>query len=232
MERLPKNAKKESLIAKGRAMGLAGAFLFRLGEYQPAFDWCEKSLTALEKYRPHIAYAHTLIYAGAAQFGLGDMQSVIAYWKKAADEYRAVDSAWGEMTANSNLAEVFLATGQLPEGTACAERALSLARNMKNLEMIGSATTSLANVAMQAGKFIEATQFAEEALRSHQQVGHDAHIANSLATLAQIAFKQKNFTESRRLLEESIGILKRVGNKLYLEQRENELNEILAASNT
>lgn len=232
MERLPKNAKKESFIAKGRAMGLAGAFLFRLGEYQPAFDWCEKSLTALEKYRPHIAYAHTLIYAGAAQFGLGDMQSVIEHWKKAADEYRAVDSAWGEMTATSNLAEVFLATGQLPEGTACAERALSLARNMKNLEMIGSASTSLANAAMQAGKFIEATQFAEEALRSHQQVGHDAHIANSLATLAQIAFKQKNFTESRRLLEESIGILKRVGNKLYLEQRENELNEILAACNT
>ncbi|MBV6402980.1 MAG: hypothetical protein CNIPEHKO_03302 [Anaerolineales bacterium] len=85
---------------------------------------------------------------------------------------------------------------------------------------------------MQAGKFIEATQFAEEALRSHQQVGHDAHIANSLATLAQVAFKQNNLTESRRLLEESIGILKRVGNKLYLEQRENELNEILAASNT
>ncbi len=228
LERLPKKAKKESVIAKGRVMGLAGAFLFRLGEYQQAMDGCEKSLNALEKYRPHIARAHTLVYAGAAQFGLGAMPRVIEHWKKAAEEYQAVHSEWGEMTANSNLAEVFLATGQLPEGTACAERALTLARKMDNLEMIGASCSSLASAAMQEEKYNEAIQFAEEALRSHQQVGHDAHIANALATLAQIASKQNNFDEARRLLEESIGILKRVGNKLYLEQREQELNEILA----
>ncbi|MEW6242430.1 MAG: tetratricopeptide repeat protein, partial [Chloroflexota bacterium] len=86
----------------------------------------------------------------------------------------------------------------------------------------------LANWAIEEGRFEEATQYAEEALRSHQQVGHDAHIANSLAVLAQIAFKQKNHVEARRLLEESIGILKRVGNKLYLEQRTRELDEVAA----
>ncbi len=188
-------------------------------------------MNALEKYRLHIARAHTFIYAGAAQFGLGDMDAVISFWQKAAQEYQAVHSEWGEMTANSNLAEVFLATGQLAEGTACAERALTLARKMNNLEMIGSACTSLANAAIQEKKYDKANQFAEEALRSHQQVGHDAHIANSLAALAKVAFKQNNLPEARRLLEESIGILKRVGNKLYLEQREQELNEILSASN-
>lgn len=232
LEGLPKFAKKESFIAKGRVMGLAGAFLFRLGEYQRAMNWCEKSLNVLEKHRPHIARAHSLIYAGAAQFGLGDMDGVKSFWQKAAQEYQAVHSEWGEMTANSNLAEVYLATRQLAEGTASAERALTLARKMNNLEMIGSACTSLANAAIQEKKFDKANQFAEEALRSHQQVGHDAHIANSLAALAQVAFKQNDLPEARRLLEESIGILKRVGNKLYLEQREQELTEVLAASNT
>ncbi|MFN8460610.1 MAG: BTAD domain-containing putative transcriptional regulator [Anaerolineales bacterium] len=232
LEELPKSAKKESFIAKGRVMGLAGAFLFRLGEYQAAMNWCEKSLNVLEKHRPHIARAHSLIYAGAAQFGLGDMDGVKSFWQKAAQEYQAVHSEWGEMTANSNLAEVYLATRQLAEGTASAERALTLARKMNNLEMIGSACTSLANAAIQEKKFDKANQFAEEALRSHQQVGHDAHIANSLAALAQVAFKQNDLPEARRLLEESIGILKRVGNKLYLEQREQELTEVLAASNT
>ena len=232
LEPLSKSAKRETVIAKGRVMGLAGAFLFRLGEYQQAMDWCEKSLNTLEKHRPHIAYAHTLTYAGAAQFGLGNMEGVISFWRMAAQEYQAVHSEWGEMTANSNLAEVFLATGQLAEGTACAERALSLARKMNNLEMIGTSNTSLANVALRKEKYAEANQFAEEALSSHQQVGHDAHIANSLAMLAQIAFKQRNHAEARRLLEESIGILKRVGNKLYLEQREQELVEVTAAQTT
>jgi tetratricopeptide (TPR) repeat protein len=229
VERLPKSAKRETVIAKGRVMGLAGAFLFRLGEYQPAMDWCEKSLNALEKYRPHIAYAHTLVYAGAAAFGLGDLARVVEFWKGAAKEYRDAHSEWGEMTANSNLAEAFLATGQLAEGRYCAEHALALARKTNNLEMIGATSMSLALAAIREEKYPEATQFAEDALRSHQQVGHDAHIANSLAALAKIAFKQNNLAEARRLLEESIGILKRVGNKLYLEQCEEQLAEVMDA---
>ncbi len=216
-------------MAKGRVMGLAGAFLFRLGEYEQSMEWCKKSMETLETIRPHIAYAHTLVYAGAATFGLGDMEFVVLYWQKAIKEYRDANSEWGEMTANSNLAEVLNAIGKFDKGKACAEHALDLARRMNNLEMIGTASTNLASSAIQEGNLIEATQFAEEALRSHQQVGHDAHIANSLAVLAQIASKQKNHAEARRLLEESIEILKRVGNRLYLEQRTQELDEVLAA---
>ncbi len=217
------------VIAKGKVMGLAGAFLFRLGEYQQALEWCLRSLQTLEEVRPHIAYGHTLIYAGAATFGLGNMDGVISYWKQASIEYQAARSERGEMTASSNLAEVLNAVGKIDEGKACAEHALALAKKMNNLEMIGAASTNLAAAAIQEEKYAEATRFAEEALLSHQKIGHDAHIANSLAILAQIALKQKNFVEAHRLLEESIGILKRVGNKLYLEQRTQELDEVLSA---
>ena len=220
---------KDVRLAKGRVMGLAGAFLFRLGEYEQSMEWCKKSMQTIEKIRPHLAYAHTLIYAGAASFGLGDMDRVIRYWQEAAQEYQNVHSEWGEMTANSNLAEVFNATGKFDNGNTCAQHALTLARKMNNLEMIGAASSSLASFAMQKENFTEATMYAEETLRSHQQVGHDAHIANSLAVLAQIASKQNNLDEAQRLLEESIGILKRVGNRLYLEQRLQELDEVLAA---
>ena len=204
---LTKPISKETVIAKGRVTGLAGAFLFRLGEYDQSMEWSRKSMQIIEEMRPHVAYAHTLIYAGAASFGLGDMDRVINYWQEAAQEYQNSNSEWGEMTANSNLAEVFNATGKFDEGNTCAQHALTLARKMNNLEMIGAASSSLASFAMRKEKLTEATIYAEEALRSHQQIGHDAHIANSLAVLAQIAFKQDNFDEAQRLLEESIGIL-------------------------
>ncbi|MEW6241717.1 MAG: BTAD domain-containing putative transcriptional regulator, partial [Chloroflexota bacterium] len=74
-----KSTAKETRIAKGRVMGLAGAFLFRLGEYEQAREWCDKSMQVIETSRPHIAYAHTLVYAGAAAFGLGDLEKVIEY---------------------------------------------------------------------------------------------------------------------------------------------------------
>ncbi|MCC6300169.1 MAG: tetratricopeptide repeat protein [Anaerolineales bacterium] len=224
-----KSAAKEKQIAKGRVMGLAGAFLFRLGEYQQAMEWCEKSMQALKKSRPHIAYAHTLVYAGAAAFGLGDLEKVIAYWGQAVHEYRGAHSKWGDMVSTSNLAEALIAVGRLEEAKSSAEYSLTLAREMNNLEQIGGACTNLANWAIEAGQFDEATRYAEEALRSHQQIGHDAHIANSLAALAKIAFKQNDLEEARRLLDESIGILKRVGNGLYLKQREQELAEVASA---
>ncbi|MGZ9235923.1 MAG: tetratricopeptide repeat protein, partial [Anaerolineales bacterium] len=226
---LPEPDSKEATLAKGRVIGLAGANLFRLGEYQQAMNNCIKSMQILEEARPHIAYAHTLIYAGASAFGLGDFERVVSYWKLAGKEYQAVGSKWGESTSNSNLAEAMVALGDLKNGKAHAEHTLALAREMNNLEMIGNALTNLASIAIQEGNFMEATNFAEEALSSHQQVGHDAHIANSLAVLAQIAFKQDDLDEARRLLEESTGILKHVGNRLYLEQRTQELNEVLSA---
>ena len=225
---LPEPDSKEATLAKGRVIGLAGANLFRLGEYQQAMNNCIQSMQILEEARPHIAYAHTLIYAGASAFGLGDFERVVLYWKLAGKEYQAVGSKWGESTSNSNLAEAMVALGDLKNGKAHAEHALALAREMNNFEMIGNALTNLASIAIQEGNFMEATEFAEEALSSHQHVGHDAHIANSLAILAQIAFKQNNREEARRLLEESIEILKRVGNRLYLEQRKQELNEVLS----
>jgi predicted ATPase/DNA-binding SARP family transcriptional activator len=228
---LPEPVSQDVTIAKGRVMGILGAFLFRMGEYEQAMDCCQKSMQTLEKVRPHIAYAHTLVYTGCASFGLGNLEQVIFYWQKAGEEYRAVNSKWGDMTATSNLAEAFIATGKFAKAKSCAEYALALARDTNNLEMIGGSSTNLASIAMREEKYTEATQFAEEALRSHQQVGHDAHIANSLAVLAQIAFCQKNLDEARRLFEESIGILKRVGNHLYLEQRTQELNEVLSAQN-
>lgn len=228
---LPEPVSREATIAKGRAIGLTGAFLFRLGEYQQAMGNCKKSMQILEDARPHIAYAHTLIYAGASAFGLEDFESVVSYWQMGAKEYQAVGSKWGETTSNANLAEAMVSLGDLKNGKVHAEYALAMAQEMKNPEMIGTALTNLASIAILEENFIEATKFAEEALSSHQQVGHDAHIANALAVLAKIAFKQNNLGESRQLLEESIGILKRVGNHLYLEQRTQELNEVLSAQN-
>ena len=224
-----KSTAKEKQIAKGRTMGLAGAFLFRLGEYQQAMDWCEKSMQTLEKSRPHIAYAHTLVYAGAAAFGLGDLEGALGRWKRAVREYHAVGSTWGETTSRANLAEALIALGNFAEAKGYSQEALALGQKMDNAEMIGTALTNLALIALNEQDFADATRHAEGALANFQQTGHDAHIAYSLSIIGRVAARQKNLGEARRLLEESVGILKRVGNRLYLEQCEQELAEVVSA---
>lgn len=229
LETLPEPVSRDAQIARARVMGLAGAFLFRLGKYDQSIAWCQKSRQTLKAFRPHIAYAHTLVFSGAAAFGLGDFEQVVALWKEAKEEYQAVHSKWGVMTANANLAEAMVTLDNLEAAKTYAMHGLALAREMNNLEMAGAALTSLASIALSEEEFDKASKLAEQALVCHQQVGHDAHIANALAVLAKIAFKQNNLDEARRMLEESIGILKRVGNHLYLEQRTKELAEVLAS---
>jgi DNA-binding SARP family transcriptional activator/predicted ATPase len=229
LEPLPKSAKRETVIARGKVMGLAGAFLFRLGEYGQAMEKCEASMQTLEKYRPHIAYAHTLVYAGAAQFGLGDMNAATQFWERAIREYHAAGSLWGETTSRNNLAEALIAAGNLFDAKIHSCEALALGQRMNNAEMAGSSFINLALIALQEGAVSDAARFAEESLSRFQQSGHDAHIANSMSILARVAAKHNNAAEARRLLEESIGILKRVGNRLYLEQCEQELAEVVSA---
>ncbi|NJN43322.1 MAG: tetratricopeptide repeat protein [Anaerolineae bacterium] len=150
-------------------MGLAGAFLFRLGDYQRAMDWCTKSMDILENLRPHIAYAHTLVYAGAAAFGLDNIESAINYWKKAIEEYRAAGSIWGESTSRVNLSEALIAMGMTDDAKTHALEALSLGNKMNNAEIMGSAFTNLALISVEEKDFSEGTRRAEQALANFQK---------------------------------------------------------------
>jgi predicted ATPase/DNA-binding SARP family transcriptional activator len=220
---------REGIVALGRALGLVGAFEFRLGNYEAALEYSRCAIQTLAPAQPHVAYGHCLIYAGAAAFGLADFSAVINYWQAAATAYHAAHSSWGEGTAFNNLAEVMIALGDFEAGQAYVEQALALARAMQNSEMAANALLNLAVVAAHHGRYPAAEQYGEEALSLHRQVGHAAHTANGLATLARIAYQQGKAEMAGNYLEESVAILRQVGNRLYLVNRLVELGQALLA---
>ena len=113
---LPEPVSQDVTIARGRVMGILGGFLFRMGEYDQAMDWCEKSMQMLEEMRPHIAYAHTLVYAGCIIWIREIWNRSFFTGRRQRRNIEQSNSKWGDMTANSNLAEALIATGKFAEG--------------------------------------------------------------------------------------------------------------------
>ncbi|RME46598.1 MAG: hypothetical protein D6796_08815 [Caldilineae bacterium] len=217
---------REDALALGRAYGLSAAFHFRLGDYEQALAHGQASLSLIAPFQPDVAYGHSLIYAGAAAYGLGEGEQAIAYWQKGVEAYRAAGSIWGETVANANLAEGTLSQEKPVEAEQYASRAYTLARRINNAELMAVALQILAVVALQQGNFEQATARGEQAVALHRQVGHRAHIANALAILARIDAARGDTQQALARLEESVVILRLLGNRLYLHQRLLELGQL------
>lgn len=216
----------EEALALGRVYGLSAAFHFRLGEYERAMEHCQTSLRFIAPFQPHVAYGHSLIYAGAAAFGLGDFQQVVAYWQTAVTAYRAAGSIWGESVALSNVAEAMLALGDTAVAQQNAAAAYTLAQCMENTELMANSLQILASIALQEGALAEAAARGQQALALRSQVGHKAHLANDLAILAHIANARGDAAQALTYLDESVMILRQIGNRLYLKQRLVELGRL------
>ncbi len=218
--------RSQDALALGRAYGLSAAFHFRLGEYEQAIAHGQTSLAIIDPFQPHVACGHSLMYTGAAFYGLGHLESAFAYWQRGADAYREAGSVWGECAASANLAEAMLAQGKLLKSRQYATAAHALARQMDNAELMAVTLQILAVVALRERDFEQAVARGKRAVVLHQQVGHKAHLANALAILAQIAAEQGNSQQALAYLNQSVVVLRQLGNQRYLDLRLVELGRM------
>jgi DNA-binding SARP family transcriptional activator len=218
--------RSQDALALGRAYGLSAAFHFRLGECEQALEHGQTSLEILAPFQPHVAYGHSLMYTGAAAYGLRDLGNAVAYWRKGADAYRKVGSIWGECAALTNLSEAMLAQEDLLASRRHATAACALAQQMDNAELMAVTLQILAVVALRERDFEQAVAYGKRAVALHRQVGHKAHIANALAVLARIAAQQGNPQQALAYLDESVVVLRQLGNRHYLDRRQVELGRM------
>lgn len=209
-------AERETAVAYGRSLGLAGAFYFRLGNYHKAQALCQQSIAVLAPYQPHIAYAHTLVYAGAAAYGLGNFEAVHPLWEAASNAYKAVDSLWGQTVVAQNQAQISIVQGENEAAYQFAEHSLKLAQAMNNHELLGGAWQMFAHLAIASGDLTQAYQYAQEGVDSYRQIKHQAHASNALATLGTVAFEQGNYLEAQQHFIESVALARESNNHLYL----------------
>jgi predicted ATPase/DNA-binding SARP family transcriptional activator len=209
----------QDALALGRAYGLGAAFHFRLGEHERAIEHGQTSLKIIAPFQPHVAYAHSLMYSGAAAYGLQDLEKAVDYWQRGAEAYREVDSTWGECAALTNLAEALLTQDDLVTSRQYATAAHALARQMENAELMAVPLQILAVVALTEGDFEQAMAHGKQAVALHRQVDHKAHIANALTVLARIAMAQGDSQQAVAYLNESVVVLRQLANQRHLDLR-------------
>ncbi len=209
-------AADEHILALGRAHGLAAVSCVRLGECTSARAHAQKALQLLAPLRPHLAYAHSLVYAGAAAYSLGDLKEAAVCWRQGVEAYRAVGSVWGQCVALNNLSEAMLTLGRIDAARKHAGRAYTLALEMQNGILMATTRQVLAGAALKEGDVAAAESYAEDALRLHRRIGHRVLIAHTLVVLARIAEGKRDLRRAVTHLEESAAIFRQLGARTHL----------------
>ncbi len=207
---------QELALALGRAHGLAAVCYVRLSESEPARAHAQAGLDILAPWQPHLAYAHALIYAGAAAYSGGDLEQAAIYWQQAAEAYRTVGSVRGECVALNNVSEVMLSLERIDAARSHAARVYALAQEMQDSALMATTRQILAGVALWEGEIAAARAYAEEALHLHRRTGYRILVAHTLVVLARIAEEGEDRPQAVRRLQESIAIFRQLGAQAHL----------------
>ena len=220
----------QEVLALGKAYSLSAAFLVRVGGYDQARQHSEKSLQLLARLRPHRAYAHSLLIAGAAAYTSGDLEAAVEHWQKSVEAYRQADLIWGEAAAQANLADAMLSQDDIAAAQRYATAAHTLAQQMNNTELEAVTLQMLAMVALNERDFEQATAYGKQSLALHHQVGNTMHAANALSILARIAAAHGERGQAVQHLKSSVMLLRQLGNQHALAWRLLELGRTALAA--
>lgn len=207
---------QEEALALGRAHGLAAVSCVRLGDSASALAHAQAGLRLLASCRPHLAYAHSLVYAGIAAYSANELEQAVSCWQEGAEAYRAAGSMWGECVALNNLSEAMLALGRIQVTRQYAGSAYALAVKMQNSALMATTRQILAAAALEEGDAAAARVSAEEALALHRQTGYRVLGAHTLVLLARIARVEGDLPRVVAHLQESIAVFRQLGAQLHL----------------
>jgi DNA-binding SARP family transcriptional activator/predicted ATPase len=206
-------------LVLGQAYGLAAGCAFRLGDGARTETAAQAAMSLLAPFRPHAAYGHSLLCAGAAAYGRVDVAAAAKLWRQAAAAYREAGSLWGECAAQCNQAEAALTLEDMAAARRYAAAAAALARRLGNNELLATALQILAAAARQEKDFAQALAYGREAAGLHRRVGHKAQEANALAGLSRIAADQGDYRQALAWLTECVTILRQAGSRAQLNWR-------------
>ncbi len=209
----------EARTAYGEVVGAISPFSFRIGEYDKALAYAQKSVAILASCPPHYAYGHALLYVGIAYYPLGDLENVVANLEKAEEAYRAAGFMWGVGTTLGNLAEVYLAQNDLELAEQCALRALAEEGVQGNAYPLSGINLTLGMICLEKGDIGLAKHYAEICVDMCRQIEYRGNLSGGLALLARIAATQGDVASANAYFEESVALLREDGSHLYLASR-------------
>jgi predicted ATPase/class 3 adenylate cyclase len=195
------------VVSGPRLAGALGGFWFIRGYWHEGRQWLEQALVweGLDPERR----ADLAEKAGLLAHVQRDYSRAETLYAEALRHWQTVDNRAGQAYALKQLGEVAAETGDLEQGSALFDEALSLSRELNDLHMVGAMLGNQGYLARQRGDQQRAKALMEEALATFRQIGDAWGIAVELTGLGFWALAEgdtrraaAHFMESLRWLRD------------------------------
>ncbi|MDR7482864.1 MAG: LuxR C-terminal-related transcriptional regulator [Armatimonadota bacterium] len=178
-------ASRPSVSPRSRARALAGlaVLLWPQGEAERAHRVAEEALALARGVGDPAVIGWTLLHAGSSAEGVGDLRLAEAHHRELIAVGHDAQDSWLEARGLSNLAILLWSRGDLTNARPAAERALVLARRLRDRWLTSLVTNGLGRM-LTSEDPEQARVLLEESLTLSHEISHRWLIARGLESLA------------------------------------------------
>jgi predicted ATPase/DNA-binding SARP family transcriptional activator/Tfp pilus assembly protein PilF len=211
-------ADKEMAATVGRLQAVAGAFLVRLSQYEPA----QAMLTgALAQLRPladtdspdKSTVAFALYNSGIAAEAIGERERALELLQESLTLYRAENDAWGLGNVLNALGNVSTILRQPETAQRYYQESLAIRQQIGDRRGVALCYHNLGNVNQSLSQYDEARELYRQSVAIKRGIGDRRGIGYSLNNLGYMAYLLENYDEALPHLEESLATLRDVGDR-------------------
>ncbi|HEX7103093.1 MAG TPA: tetratricopeptide repeat protein [Nitrolancea sp.] len=192
-----------SSLGYARALSVAGAIAWNMGDFARSVDLLDESVARLRLLHEPRSLGQALLNLGFTRLYLGDSQGARDCLTEGVGCFETVDDRWGLGIACFGMGEV-LVLNDIEAARTSYERSLATFRSIDEPWGIAMATTGLAGVAMKRRDYAAARALMEDALTLRRAIDNPNAIALSLSSLGELARRQGDLKRAVRDLEDGL----------------------------
>ncbi|MEH1986365.1 CHAT domain-containing protein [Nostoc sp.] len=185
---------RKNPIEKAAAFNNLGITYAYLGQYQKAINYYQSSQTTLKNYKNYPIKE----------------DNEYSYFRGNSD-YNSISSL--EAKILNNLANTYYFLGEYPKAIELHQQSLSIARQIKNLEIEASSLNNLGDAYVALKQYPKALSFYQSSLAIFQQIEDFLREANCLNNLGNVYFLIGEYQKSIDLYQQALNIDRKIQNR-------------------
>lgn len=199
--------------------------LYRKGEHDQAWAWCQRGLDTATSASDLDEVAHAAYLLGTIYNSMGNIDSAIEYRQRSLRIYEETKDLPGQARVHNNLGVDYYYQGDWGKAREHYDRSLEIREKIGDINGVATVSNNLGEVLSDQGHIEEAIESFLKCLKTWERTGSSLGIGLSHSNLGRAYARRGDWQEALRHLQKSLQIFEQIQSKGFLAEAYQRLAE-------
>jgi tetratricopeptide (TPR) repeat protein len=204
---------RQDLKGQAEALNALCGFSWRIGNYQKAQKYCERSLKLSRQIGNRPIESSNLRDLGSIFTWSRKYQEAISYYQQSLKISEEIGDHDGQSSSLNGLGNVSAKLGKYQEANTYLQQSLKIAQKICNQNGQAAAFNGLGNISASLGKYQEAITYYQQSLKIAKGIGGQNLQVGALDNLGGISIRLGKYNEANTYLQQSLKISQEIGDR-------------------